>query len=192
MKVTLFLFLTLLLTSCNIIRILQLKEPNDESVQEVSKFIKHYNYDFSVFADDSKYWMQKSKAYGINDDTSKSSQVQVRIYHPNGSLYSAYSQCMGDFNDRNFVDSFPLKKNDYPYVNAQLSFKNELEFLALQTETKEQILLQSMHHKYTYVVYYAIWTSWAAKHVLKQVSKIKKEHPTEVLVLLVNVARDTK
>jgi hypothetical protein len=99
---------------------------------------------------------------------------------------------MGDFNDRNFVDSFPLKKNDYPYVNAQLSFKNELDFLALKTETKEQILLQSMHNKYTYVVYYAIWTSWAAKHVLRRVSKIKREHPTEVLVLLVNVARDKK
>ena len=192
MKVTLFLFLTLLLTSCNIIRILQLKEPNDETEQEVSTFIKHYKFDYSAFADDSKYWMQKSKAYGINDDTSKSSQVQVRIYHPDGSLYSAYSQCMGDFNDRNFVDSFPLKKNDYPYINGQLNFKNELGFLALQTETKEQISLQSMHYKYTYVVYYAIWTSWAAKHVLKQVSKIKKEHPTEVLVLLVNVARDTK
>ncbi len=190
MKFFSFLILASVLSSCTIIRILQLSEPNEESVQEVNKFLKHYNFDYSVFADDSKYWMQKSKAYGINDDTSKSSQVQLRIYHPDGSLYSAYSQCMGDFNDRNFVDSFPLKKNDYPYINTQLNFKNELEFLALNSETKDQILRQSMHQKYTYVVYYAIWTSWAAKHVLKQVSKIKKKHPTEVLVLLVNVARD--
>ncbi len=192
MRIILFLFLTLIFTSCNIIRILQLKEPDDESTIEVSRYVKKYNFDYSLFADDSKSWMQKTKIYGINNDTTKYSYIQLRIFNRDGSLHSAYSQCMGDFNSRNFVDSFPLKKNDYPFVNTQLKFKNELDLLVLNSETKEQILVKSEKHNYTYVVYYTIWTSYFSKHVLKEVSKIKKKHPNEVLIILVNMARDTK
>jgi hypothetical protein len=192
MKITLFLFLTLIFTSCNIIRLLQLKDSNNESTIEVNRYLKHHKYDYSLFADDTKSWMQKTKTYGINNDTSKYSYIQLRIFNRDGSLHSAYSQCMGDFNSRNFVDSFPLKKNDYPFVNTQLKFKNELDLLLLNSETKEQILVKSEKYNYTYVVYYTIWTSYFSKHVLKEVSKIKKKHPNEALVILVNMARDTE
>ncbi len=165
-------------------------EPNDESTKEVNRFIKNYKYDYSLFADDSKSSMQKTKIYGINNDTTKYSYIQLRIYNRDGSLYSAYSQCMGDFNKRNFVDSFPLKKNDYPFINMQLKFKNEMDLLSLSSETKEQILDESQKYKYTYLVYYAIWTNSLSKHVLKEVSKIKSKHPNDALVILVNLARD--
>lgn len=191
MKFYYFLSLAFILTSCNIIRILQMSEPKDESIGEVTRFLKKQRYDYSLFADDSKSWMQKTRTYGINDDTTKYSYVQLRIYNRDGSLYSAYSQCMGDFNRRHFVDSFPLKKNDYPFINTKLKFKNELNLVDLNSETKEQILMKSEKFKYTYVVYYAIWTSYLSKHVLKEVSKVKSNHPEEVLVILVNLARDT-
>ncbi len=190
MKMTLFLFLTLIFTSCNLIRILQTKEPNDESKIEVNRYLKKYNYDYCLFADDTKSWMQKTKTYGINNDTTKYSYIQLRIFNRDASLHSAYSLCMGDFNCRNFVDSFPLKKNDYPFINNQLNFKNELDLLVLNSETKEQILVQSEKYKYTYVVYYVIWTSSFSKHVLREVSKIKSKHPNEALVILVNMAKD--
>lgn len=190
MKFTYFLFLALIFTSCNIIRILQMSEPNDESAIEVNRYLKKYEYDYSLFADDTKSLMQKTKIYGINNDTTKYSYVQLRIYNRDGSLYSAYSQCMGDFNKRNFVDSFPLKRNDYPFINQQLKFKNEMDLLNLSSERKEQILSQSVNYKFTYVVYYAIWTSYASKHLLKKVSKIKLKHPNDVMVVLVNLARD--
>lgn len=73
-----------------------MSEPNDESKIEVNRFIKKYKYDYSLFADDTKSWMQKTKLYGINNDTTKYSYVQLRIYNRDGSIYSAYSQCMGD------------------------------------------------------------------------------------------------
>jgi hypothetical protein len=111
MKTTfLLLFLILTFSSCNLIRILHMSERNDESKEEVDRFLKKYNYDFSLFADDSKSYLHKTKIHGINDDTTKYSYIQLRIYNRDGSLYSAYSQCMGDFNSRNFMDSFPLKK----------------------------------------------------------------------------------
>ena len=190
MKFIYLLIIACLFTSCNLIRILQMKEPNDESNSEVNRFMKKYKYDYSLFADDSKSWMQKTIAYGINNDTSKYSYVQLRIYHRDGSLYSAYSQCMGDFNKRYFVDSFPLKKNDYPFVNKQLKLKNEMDLLDLSSEKKEQILSKSENYNYTYVVYYAIWTNYPSKHVLKEVSKIKAKYPNDVMVILVNLARD--
>ena len=124
-----------------------MSEPNDESAIEVNRYIKKYKYDYSLFADDTKSLMQKTKIYGINNDTTKYSYVQLRIYNRDGSLYSAYSQCMGDFNKRNFVDSFPLKRNDYPFINQQLKFKNEMDLLNLSTERKEQILSQSVNYK---------------------------------------------
>jgi hypothetical protein len=169
-----------------------MSEPNDESKIEVNRFIKKYKYDYSLFADDTKSWMQKTKLYGINNDTTKYSYVQLRIYNRDGSLYSAYSQCMGDFNKRNFVDSFPLKRNDYPFINKQLNFKNEMDLLDLSTEKKEQILSQSINYKFIYVVYYAIWTNYPSKHVLKEVSKIKSKNPNDVMVILVNLAKDTE
>lgn len=192
MKFTYFLFLALIFTSCNIIRILQTSEPNDESAIEVNSYMKKYKYDYSLFADDSKSWMQKTTMYGINNDTTKYSYIQLRIYNRDGSLYSAYSQCMGDFNKRDFVDSLPLKRNDYPFINKQLKFKNEMDLLDLSSERKEQILKLSGNYKFTYVVYYAIWTSYLSKHVLKKVSKIKSKNPNDVMVVLVNLARDTK
>jgi hypothetical protein len=190
MKFTYFLFLALIFTSCNLIRILQMSEPNDESTIEVNRYLKKYKYDYSLFADDSKSWMQKTKMYGINNDTTKYSYVQLRIYNRDGSLYSAFSQCMGDFNKRDFVDSFPLKRNDYPFINEQLKLKNEMDLLDLSSERKEQILSRSGNYKFTYVVYYAIWTSYLSKHVLKEVSKIKSKNPNDVMVVLVNLARD--
>jgi hypothetical protein len=167
-----------------------MSEPNDESISEVNRFIKKYKYDYSLFEDDTKSWMQKTKMYGINNDTTKYSYVQLRIYNRDGSLYSAYSQCMGDFNKRNFVDSFPLKRNDYPFINKQLKFKNEMDLLDLSSEGKEQILKQSENYKFTYVIYYAIWTNYPSEHVLKEVSKIKSKNPNDVMVVLVNLARD--
>jgi hypothetical protein len=97
---------------------------------------------------------------------------------------------MGDFNKRDFVDSFPLKRNDYPFINEQLKLKNEMDLLDLSSERKEQILSRSGNYKFTYVVYYAIWTSYLSKHVLKEVSKIKSKNPNDVMVVLVNLARD--
>jgi hypothetical protein len=167
-----------------------MSEPNDESTIEVNRYLKKYKYDYSLFADDSKSWMQKTKMYGINNDTTKYSYVQLRIYNRDGSLYSAFSQCMGDFNKRDFVDSFPLKRNDYPFINEQLKLKNEMDLLDLSSERKEQILSRSGNYKFTYVVYYAIWTSYLSKHVLKEVSKIKSKNPNDVMVVLVNLARD--
>ena len=192
MKTTIFLlFLTLTFSSCNLIHILHMSERNDESKEEVDRFLKKYNYDFSLFADDSKSYLHKTKIHGINDDTTKYSYIQLRIYNRDGSLYSAYSQCMGDFNSRNFMDSFPLKKNDYPYVNQQLRLKNEMDLVDLSSESKEQILDKSANYNYTYVVYYASWTSYFSKHVLKKVSQIKTKYPDDVCVVLVNLAKDT-
>lgn len=183
MKVTSQLFLALLFTSCNVIKLIQLTEAKDESAAEVNRFVRHYRFDYSVFADDSKSWMQKTSTFAVNNDTSKYSYIQLRVFNRDGSLYSAYSQCMGDFNRRNFIDSFPLEKNDYPFVNQQLQFKNELNLLALNTETKNQLLEQANNYKYTFVVYYTIWTHVLSKHVLREVSKVKSKHPNDVLVV---------
>jgi len=189
MKFIYLLLLSCLLSSCNIILLLQLKEETDESKTQVIRFTRRYKFDYHFFADDSKSWLQKTKTYGINNDTSKYSYIQLRIFNRDGSLHSAYSQCMGDFNKRNFVDSFPLKKNDYPFINHQLTFKNELDLLTLDEESKKQMLLNSVRFKYTYVVYYTIWTNYLSKHVLKEVSKIKTKHPNDVMVVLVNTAK---
>ena len=83
-----------------------------------------------------------------------------------------------------------MERNDYPFINKQLKFKNEMDLLDLSSERKEQILKQSGNYKFTYVVYYAIWTNYPSEHVLKEVSKIKSKNPNDVMVVLVNLARD--
>jgi hypothetical protein len=188
-----FLFVLLLsLNSCDLIRLLNTSEQNDESTEEINSFLRKrkYKYDYSFENVDSTSDSLARPKYRLNNDRTNYAFIQLRIFKSNGELYSGYSQCMGNFNNRKFIDSLPPTKNTYPYINTELLFENELDLINISPGIKSQIIDKSKKYDYTFVVYWTIWTNYFSEHVLHEVSKMKAEFPDKVLVILVNTAKE--
>jgi hypothetical protein len=192
MKFAYIFFCIILFSSCTLIRILNTSKEQNEDKKQIDTYLKKHKikYDFSFENYDSSAYLLNNPNYRINGDTLKYSYIQLRVYNAYGDLFSGYSQCMGDFNNKKFIDSFPIKKNLNPYINSNLRFENELDLIQLKQETKIEILKKSKQFEYTFVVYWTIWTKYFSKHVLKEVSKLKKAHPNKICVILVNTAKN--
>ena len=192
MKLSIILFTLITFTSCDLVRLLNTSEQKDESANEIHSFLsKHkYKYDYSFENIDSTSNLLKTSKYRINNDSVKYSFIQLRIYSSNGKLYSGYSQCMGDFNNRKIIEGLPPSKNTHPFLNSLLEFNNELDLINISSETKSDIIDLASKYDYTFIVYWTIWTNYFSKHVLREVSKIKSKYPDKVLVILVNTSKD--
>ncbi len=180
------------MNSCNLVRLLNTSEQRDESTVEINSFLskKNYHYDFSFENVDSTSNSLTDDHYRLNDSATNYSFIQLRIFDPVGNLYSGYSQCMGSFNNRKFIDSLPPTKNAYPFLNTELKFQDELDLIDIDPNTKLKVIEAAKKYEYTFVVYWTIWTNYFSKHVLQQVSRIKAKEPDKVLVILVNVAKE--
>jgi hypothetical protein len=169
---------------------LNTSEQKNESKDEIDSFLtkRKYHFDYSFENIDSTSNLLTDEKYRINDSNVNYSYIQLRVYDSIGKFYSGYSQCMGDFNKRNFIDSFPPSKNTYPFLNNDLNFENELDLIYIDSTLTDGILKMSKTYDYTFVVYWNIWTNYFSKHVLREVSKMKRKHPNRVLVIFVNTA----
>ena len=165
-------------------------EQKDESTEEMNAFLskRKYHFDYSFRNIDSTALLLADETYRINDSNVNYSYIQMRIYDSIGEFYSGYSHCMGSFNKRKFIDSFPPSKNTYPFLNTDLNFENELDLIHMDSLTPSDVLEKSKKNDYTIVVYWTMWTNYFSKHVLHEVSKIKEKYPDEVFVMLVNTA----
>jgi hypothetical protein len=193
MKNSIYISVTIMiLSSCGFIRLLNTSKEQDESNFEIERFLKKrkYLYDYSFQAIDSLDHLKKTEIYKINTLSDRVEYIQLRIYDSIGNLYTGFSQCMGDFNRKKIIDSFPVKQNTFPYLNKNLKFKNELNLINASDVIKQEILEKCEKKSYTFVVYYTIWTNYFSEHVLKEVSKIKANYDNTVLVLYVNTAKD--
>lgn len=190
MKLGFFIALLLTLNSCNLIRLLNTSEQKDESAEEIETFLskKKYSFDYSFENIDSTSNLLSKEKYRLNDSNVNYSYIQLRIYDSTGNLYSGYSQCMGSFNKKKIIDSFPPSKNTFPFINKDLKFINELNLIKLDSLTKNRILTNYNEYDYVFVVYWTIWTQYFSKHVLKEVSKVKQRESEKILVILVNTA----
>lgn len=186
------IIICLLFYSCGFIRLLNTSEEKDENSYEIDNFLKKHNYlyDFSFQSIDSLNYLKKSETYKINLMNNKVEYIQLRVFDSIGRLYTGFSQCMGDFNKKVIIDSFPPKKNTYPFLNNNLNFQNELKLIDASESVKNEVREISSKTSYTFVVYYTIWTNYFSKHVLKEVSKIKAKYKNSVLILFVNTAKN--
>ncbi len=191
-KISGILLLFIVFNSCTLVRLLNTKSQDDESSEEIAAFLKKkkYSYDYSFENIDSTANLLLQADHRINDSSAQYSFIQLRVYDSLGSLYSGYSQCMGNFNKRIILDSLPPRKNPYPFLNKDLKFEAELDLINIDDETKRTIMKEAREYDYTFVVYWNIWTNYFSKHLLKDVSKAKKKYPDKVLVILVNTAID--
>jgi archaellum biogenesis ATPase FlaH len=200
MKKFFAILLVSLLTSCisgmnavEIIQILNLKEPNNETPEEISKFLKtkKYAFDESVLLIDSLNHLQESSEYLFAQNDKGVAAIQLRIFDSTGSYCTSFSTCHGDFHHKKAVSEIPIRKNSQQeYINNSLSLQKELILFDLNFAQKQSFSTIAKNYKYTIVVYYTIWTNHFSEKVLKELSKFKKKHPNEVYLILANSAMD--
>ncbi len=195
MRVLIVFFLLFSLTSCTTLQIIHigLQKKDDETPKQFNAYLKKHRikYDYSLELIDSTAYLLKDSLYRLDNAVStKFSLIQLRIYDSEGNLYSGYSQCTGDFNSRKNLNGFPPAVSSYPFVNTNLKFKNEFDLVALRTEEKASIVKKAENSKYVFVVYWNIWTRYFSRHVLREVSQLKRKYKEDLVVVLVNVAKD--
>jgi len=192
MKNSYILLFVLAFTSCNLVRLISTSEQRNESKLEIRNYLEKnkINYDYSFQNIDSTSYLLKDEKYRINDSSSIYSYIQLRIFDSIGELYSGYSQCMGSFKNRRFINKLPPDKNNYPFINNDLLFENELDLVKINSDYRSEILKEYKNYKYIFVVYWNIWTSYFSRHVLKEVSRIKKRNSKDILVIVVNTAKE--
>lgn len=195
MKKLIYILLVLVFVSCNLIRMVQVgtQEQDDEGFEEVKSFLnkKNYLYDKSFMLTDVDINKKmKSKKHTLGNPKKGYSYIQVRVYDSIGNYYSAYSQCLGSFNEKHFLTSYPAPLNDkFNFLNTSLKFSSELELISTTKEEKENVLNISRKHPYTIVVYWNIRTKYYSKKVLKEVSNYKKKYKDKIYVILCNSAK---
>ena len=178
-----------------LIKLLNMKDYGDRSEETVNDFLKkrHYHYDYSFLAIDSLYNLHKEPKYNnliitenIPLDSINWSLIQVRIFNPNGSYYNSLAQCSGDFDDDKYTFDFPINKNECSFKNEKLELKNEFDLMHIDSNKSNEILSEAKKFKYVLVVYWNIQTNYFSERILRSVSKLKRKHPNEVMVILVN------
>ena len=178
-----------------LIKLLNMKYYGDRSEETVNDFLKkrHYHYDYSFLAIDSLYDLHKEPKYNniiipenIPLDSMNWSLIQVRIFNPDGSFYNSLAQCSGDFGDEKYTFDFPIIKNECSFKNEKLELKNEFDLMHIDSKTSSQILNEAKKYKYILFVYWNIQSNYFSERILRSVSKLKRKHPNEVMVILVN------
>ena len=56
----------------------------------------------------------------------------------------------------------------------------------IDSNKSNEILSEAKKFKYVLVVYWNIQTNYFSERILRSVSKLKRKHPNEVMVILVN------
>jgi hypothetical protein len=172
-----------------------MKYYGDRSEETVNDFLKkrHYHYDYSFLAIDSLYDLHKEPKYNniiipenITLDSMNWSLIQVRVFNPDGSFYNSLAQCSGDFGDEKYTFDFPIIKNECTFKNEKLELKNEFDLIHIDSNTSSQIINEAKKFKYVLFVYWNIQSNYFSERILRSVSKLKRKHPDEVMVILVN------
>lgn len=190
-----FLFTTLLLSSsCSFIHYMGTKEVVDKSKSDIDHYLlqnKVLYSDYNLLLKDELIDSLSTKKHAVNlwqyEHGTKQSTIQLRIYDSVGKLVNAYVQCYGEFKKLNILAEKPFKTfSNIPL--ADLQFNDNLELWSLTESEVQEILTKASEKKYTFVIYWNIWSNYYSRVMLKELRKYLKKYQMkdEVLIILVN------
>ncbi len=190
-----FFVLSVWLTGCSIFHLLSVREPQSEEVKEANSSLLRYAIDTSFsFQLSSQYRDSLSeKKYMLNtykyEKGGKASSVQIRLYTNTGEFIYGWEQCFGNLHKLGILDSLPMKQKSWLPVNKNLSFQQDLHLFNITSQEKEALLRQIGNYDYVMVLFWANWTGWYSKDMLKRVKQYLKEHPeAKILLITLNTA----
>lgn len=114
------------------------------------------------------------------------SPIQLRIYDSVGNFVNGYCQCYGEIKIVNI-----LAKKDFKFFpqfpnNHDLKFSDEL--VLWDVPSNEQLLFENSNKKYTFVIYWNIWSNYYSKIIFKKLKKYLKKYDMrdDALIIIVN------
>lgn len=200
MKIVLFTSLLLAISSCKLYVLSTQKELKDESLQEVSLYLKKKrikNYDASYFFKDDSFdslsVAQNSFYLYRIQNGNKEGGLQCRIYDKHGKIINGYTPCFGLFNRNEALlrgDSVvPAKENIN--CNLNLSLETDVRFWNI-SESQRNNILEDTTSDYTIVALWNQRSGYLTRDMLQQLDAFKKSNPDKVRLLLVNTGRVLK
>ncbi|WP_139230378.1 hypothetical protein [Lishizhenia tianjinensis] len=191
----------LLCNSCVFYSYLSSKKPSDESLSEISKYLKRKgidNYDYSfTFKDDCLDSLSKEEnafyLYRIQNGN-KARLIQSRFYNIEGEILNGYSLCYGkisafsEIGDTTILDYHQFPDSFLSYWNLHLKLKSDARFWDIEPSTLDEIT--QTKSKYFIVGYWNISSGWSSLQMLKKLSGFKKRNKEEVTLILVNTGHD--
>lgn len=120
------------------------------------------------------------------------SPVQFRLYERNGTLVTGWEQCFGKASRFGYFDNFPMKpKFDNLPINRSLSLSNDLLMFDIDVDKKNELLLLSQKHDYTFILIWAEYAGVFNKRLFRDIySYIESDSRHNYLVLKMNCAID--
>lgn len=173
-----FLLSMFALQSCGFIHYMGTKDIVQKNEFEVNKYLEQKNvsfYDYSFVLSKENIALLNSSEHVLDlwkyEKGVEQSTIQLRIYDSNGQLVNGYAQCYGDMNRINILSSENFKQFERFPNNYNLLFSNELNLFNLTQQQQQTILEQSSLKKYTFVIYWNIWSNHYSTVIFKHLDR---------------------
>jgi hypothetical protein len=193
---TILVFIGFFITSsCSFLHYMGTKSTVDKSKLEVENYLvknKVGFQDYNLFIKDELIDSLSSKKHAVNlwqfEHGVEQSTIQLRIYDSLGVLVNGYVQCYGEFKRLNILSEKPFKTFSHLPTNFDLRFRDNLDLWNISESDRQAILVKASKKKFTFVVYWNIWSNYYSKIILKKLKKYLKEFQmkNDVLIILVN------
>lgn len=171
------------------------KEPVAKSVAEVNGYLQQENmtyYDYSILLPKESVDSLSATNHALNlwklERNVPQSAIQLRVYNSSGQLVNGYSQCYGNMNRVNILSEKDSKQFDQFPNNYSLQFSSEIKLWNIPSEQQKAIKKAHSHMRYTFVIYWNIWSNYYSKVIFKNLEKYlsRFQMREEVLIILVN------
>lgn len=118
------------------------------------------------------------------------STIQLRIYDSIGRLVNGYAQCYGEMNRVNILSEETFKHFKQFPNNYDLIFSNELKLWNIPLNQQLSIQEQSIRKKYTFVIYWNIWSNYYSKVIFRNLKKYLNKYNMRENSLIIFVNTD--
>lgn len=181
--------------SCDFFRYMSTKDPVARSESEVNEFLQkqkfdHYDFSFLLPPEYIDSLSVERHALDLRKLSSKIEQstIQLRIYDVHGRFVNGYAQCYGNMNRINILAEKEFRYFKQLPNNPDLHFKNEIHLWNLPEETEEIVVQHAKNKKYTFVIYWNIWSNHYSKIIMKNLKKYiqRFDMTDDSLIILVN------
>ncbi len=190
----LIILLSIILSSCSLIHFLSVEDKSTENRSDYQKYLMSYGYDttnsfqlLKRYYDTISVLPYAMNTYKLKHE-GKASPIQIRVYDSTGKFLNGYEQCFGELRRTHILDSFPLKKISHFPINYNLLLKNDIKLFVNDTNEQKRIMSESTNKKYTFIIYYCLWTGYYSNNTLIKFKKHLKSDMKDILLLKVNTS----
>ncbi len=186
-----------MIQSCSFIHFMGTKDPVDKSESEIANYLQQEGFEFH----DYSFQLPKENidSLGVKNHVldvwkfergTEQSTIQLRIYDSTGHLINGYAQCYGEMNRINILSEKEFKKFTQFPNNYALVFSDEPKIWNLSFAQQQIIQNKSAEKKYTFVIYWNIWSNHYSKVIFKNLKKYLNKYDMRENSLIIFVNTD--